>query len=69
MEVEMTRFPWYSVGKVLICVWLPLTILLFVALPMLGIDFFDYPNIGYWVWIAFCFWAGWSAKKWFPAKE
>ena len=66
---KMTGFPWYSMGKFFVLVWFPTAIFLLGVLPALGVDFFRYPNVGYWVWLAFCFWGGFNALKWFPPKR
>ncbi len=67
---EMTGFPWSGIGKMIVYIWLPLAVVLVVVLPALGIDFFVFPHIGSWLFIAFMFYVGTQIGrgKWFPPK-
>ena len=60
---------WQSLAKVFVYMVLPGLIILTVFTNLTEIKFFVFPNIGYWVWIAFCLWVGFNSNKWFPAKK
>ncbi len=60
---------WQGLAKVLVYIVFPGLIILTVFTNLTEIMFFDFPNIGYWVWITFCFWVGFNSNKWFPAKK